>query len=82
MVSAASLTRRSISCLGTLRSFSPKAVVADRHVRVERVALEHHRDVPILRRDVVDDAIADAERAARDLLEAGDHAQSGRLATS
>ena len=34
-------------------------VVLNRHVRVERVALEDHRDVPLLRREVVDDAIAD-----------------------
>ena len=57
-------------------------VVADRHVWVEGVALEHHRDVPILGGDVVDDPIADAECAARDLLEAGDHPQAGGLAAS
>ena len=36
-------------------------VVADRHVRIERVALEDHRDVAILGRDVVDDAVADPQ---------------------
>ena len=55
-------------------------VVLDRHVRVERVALEDHRDVPFLRREVVDDAVADPELAVGDLLEPGDHAQGGRLA--
>jgi hypothetical protein len=49
-------------------------------VRVERVALEHHRDVAIARRHVVDDPVADAERALGDLLEACDHPQGGRLA--
>ena len=42
-----------------------REVLADRHVRVERVALEDHRDVAILRRDVVDDAVADPEGAGR-----------------
>ena len=32
--------------------------------------------------DVVDDAIADAERAVADLLEAGDHPEAGRLAAA
>jgi hypothetical protein len=51
-------------------------------VRVERVALEDHRDVAVLGRDVVHDPVADPERAGRDLLEAGDHPQVGRLATA
>ena len=57
-----------------------RQVVADGHVGVERVALEDHRDVAIFRRDVVDDAIADPERAVADLLETGDHPEAGRLA--
>ena len=59
-----------------------REVVADGHVRVERVALEDHRDVAILGRDVVDDAVADPQRAAGDLLESGDHPQAGRLAAA
>ena len=57
-------------------------VVVDRQVRVERVALEHHRDVPVARCQLVDDALADPELALGDVLEAGDHAQRGRLAAS
>ena len=57
-------------------------IVADGHVRIERVALEHHRDVAILGRDVVDDAVADAEGAIADLLETGDHPKIGGLATA
>src|SRR5262249_8134380 len=38
-------------------------VVVHRHVRVERVVLEHHRDVAVARRHVVHDAVADAHRA-------------------
>ena len=48
-------------------------------VRVERVALKHHRDIPVARRHVVDDALADLDHARRDVLEAGDHAQRRRL---
>ena len=55
-------------------------VVVDREVRVERVALEDHRDVAVARGHVVDDPLADADDALADLLEAGDHAQRGRLA--
>ncbi len=57
-------------------------VVVDAHVRVQRVALEDHRHVAVLGRQIVDDAVADLERALADLLEAGDHAQRGRLAAA
>jgi hypothetical protein len=49
-------------------------------VRVERVALEDHGDIAVARWDVVDDAVADQHDAFGDLLEAGDHSESGRLA--
>ena len=55
-------------------------VVANAQVRVERVALEDHRDVAALRREVVDDTVADPDDAVADVLEAGDHPQRGRLA--
>ena len=57
-------------------------VLADGHVRIERVVLEHHRDVPVLRRHVVDDPLADADLAAGDVLEPRDHPQRGRLAAA
>jgi hypothetical protein len=57
-------------------------VRGDRHVRVQRVVLEHHRDVAVGRVDVGDVAVADADRAAVDRLEAGQHAQRGRLAAA
>ena len=38
-------------------------VLGDRHVRVERVVLEHHRDVAVLRRDVGDVPVADEDAA-------------------
>jgi len=36
-------------------------VGGDRHVRVERLVLEHHGDVALFRRHAVDDALADAD---------------------
>jgi hypothetical protein len=57
-------------------------VLLDGHVRVERVVLEDHRDVAILRRQVGDLALADVDAAVGDLFEAGDHAQQGRLAAA
>src|ERR671914_36362 len=57
-------------------------VLEDRHVRVERVVLEHHRDVAVLRRHVVDEVAADEDLARGRLLEPGDHAQRRRLAAA
>ena len=57
-------------------------VLGDRHVRVQRVVLEHHRDVAVLRRDVGDIAIADQDVAGVDLFEAGEHAQRGGLSAA
>src|SRR5205085_12141677 len=36
-------------------------VLVDREMRIQRLALEHHRDVAVARRHVVDDAIADLQ---------------------
>ena len=57
-------------------------VVVDRHVRIERVVLEDHRDVALLRGQVVDDLVADPDLAVGHLLEAGDHPERGRLAAA
>ena len=50
-----------------------------RHVRVERVALEHHRDPPLVRPQMVDRRSADQNRAGILALDAGDDADQGRL---
>ena len=55
-------------------------VLADGHVRVERVRLEHHGDVPILGGHVGDVAVADVDRAVVDRFQPGQHPQRGRLA--
>ena len=57
-------------------------VVAHRHVRVERVVLEHHRDVALPRLHVGHVGVADRDRAVGDLLETRDHPQQRRLAAA
>ena len=57
-------------------------VLAHGHVRVERVVLEDHRDVAVLRRLAVDDVVADPQLAVGDVLEPGDHPQRRRLAAA
>ncbi len=57
-------------------------VVVHGHVRIQRVVLEDHGDVAILRLDLVDDLVADLHRAAADGLEPGDHPQRGGLAAT
>ncbi len=42
-------------------------VAAHGHVRIERVALEHHRDVALLRREPIDPPLADVDLAGRQL---------------
>src|SRR5690606_2131116 len=57
-------------------------VVAHGHMRIERVVLEHHGDVAPGRRDVIHDALTDAQRSGCDRLESGDHAQRGALSAA
>jgi hypothetical protein len=57
-------------------------VVVDRHVRVERVGLEHHGDAALDGRHVVDDHAVDLQRAAGDLLQPRDHPQKRGLAAA
>ena len=66
--------------LGDLLQLQPEGHVLEHgHVRVERVVLEDHRDVAVLRRHVVHHGLADRDAASRDDLEAGDHSQRRRL---
>ena len=57
-------------------------IVVDRHVLVEGVILEHHRDVAVPGRQLVDHPVADRDGPGRDLLESRDHPQRGRLAAA
>ena len=57
-------------------------IVVDAHVLVERVVLEHHRDVAVAWRQMVDETVADPDVAAGDVFQACDHAQRRRLAAA
>ncbi len=57
-------------------------VLAHRHVRVERIGLEHHGQVALGRADIGDVAPVQFDPPAADLLEPGDQAQQGGLATA
>ena len=59
-----------------------RQILLHRHMRVKRVVLEHHRDVTILGRQVIDDLAADADRAGRYLLQPRDRPQRRGLAAS
>jgi hypothetical protein len=54
-------------------------IVGDRHMRIECVVLEHHRDVALFGLDIVDDAVADRDRPGGDVFEPCEHPQQGRL---
>jgi hypothetical protein len=63
--------------------FQPEADVSrDRHGRVQRVGLKHHRDIAVLGCKVHDRASADQDIAAGRLVEPGNHVEQGRLAAS
>jgi hypothetical protein len=55
-------------------------VLGDAEVRVERVVLEHHRDVAVAGAHAADVTIADEDAAAVERLQAGEHPQRCRLA--
>ena len=82
-MAAACCTRRSTSALGRRRARKRERHVAvNGLVRIQRVVLEHHRDVPVLRRHVVDQPVADADLAIARLFQPRDHPQNGRLAAA
>ncbi len=71
------------SAFGARAHLEPVAeVLAHGHVRVERVALEDHRDVAPPRRELGDVLAVDPDRPVRHLLEARDHPQQRRLAAA
>ena len=73
---------RDLGLRGAPRLQAVAHVLAHRHVRVERVGLEDHGDVPAARSEVGHVAVADPDLAAGHVLEARDHPQQGRLAAA
>ncbi len=57
-------------------------VLRDGQVRKQRVGLEHHADIALVRLQPGDVLAADDDGAGGRLLEAGDHAQHGGLAAA
>ena len=69
--------------LGRPRRFEAEGeVLVHRHMRVERIGLEHHGDAALGRRHLVHALAVDHQVAAGDRLEPGDHAQQGGLAAA
>ena len=57
-------------------------VPVDGHVRIQRITLEHHRDVPFLRIQIVHQAIPDVDLSSVRLFEPSDASEGRRLATA
>jgi hypothetical protein len=57
-------------------------VLLDGQVRVERVILEHHCDIPLRGRDVVDEAIGDVDASAVGALQPRNQPQQRGLAAT
>jgi hypothetical protein len=57
-------------------------VLRHRHVRIERVALEHHRDVAVLRCEGVDGRAVDPHLALVGVVQAREDPQQRRLAAA
>ena len=69
--------------LGARRPALPQPVgqvAVHRHVRIQRVVLEHHRDVALAGRQAVDHRAADPDLARRRLVQPGQQSQRGALA--
>ena len=72
---------RAIDLRGDLRLVHALHLQGKAHVRchrlvgVKRIVLEHHGNVPVRRRQVVDHPIPDADRPRGDAFQPGDHAQ-------
>ena len=57
-------------------------VLPHRHVGVERIGLEHHRDVAVLGCAFVDAFAGDAQFTGRDVLQTGNHVEGRGLSAS
>ena len=69
--------------LGDFAKFEAKShIVEYRHMGVERVALENHRDIAIFRSHVIDDLIGDQDIALGHFFEPCEASQSRGLATT
>src|SRR5437870_1808107 len=68
---------------GTLAQLQAELhVVEHAQVRVERLALKYHGNIAVAWGQVVDHSVGDADVAAGDLFQSGDHPECGRLPTT
>ena len=68
---------------GGLGQLQAKAdIVVHRHMRIERIGLEHHGDAAVAWLHIVAQLAADPQLAARNVLKPGDHPQQGGLAAA
>jgi len=51
-------------------------------MRIERIVLEDHGDVPVLGRHLIDNPVIDADLSGADLFQSGDHAQRRRFSAA
>src|SRR2546427_7753316 len=64
---------------GTAKLEREADVLGDRHVRVQRVALEDHADPAFLWEEVIDTSVTEEDLSARRTVDAGDHEQGRGL---
>ena len=57
-------------------------ILFDRHVRVERIGLEHHGDAALGRLEMSDVEIADCDPSAGCIFQPGDKTKKGRLSAA
>ena len=68
--------------VGLTQAQAKRHVFAHRHVRVQGIALKHHRDVAVLGVQVVHHPVINGDIPARDLLQTRQHAQQGGFAAT
>ena len=79
---------RRVNLLGDGRAVEPMLaqpkthVLAHRHVRIERVVLEHHRHVALVRLEVCHRPVVEDHRAGARPLEPGDAGERRALAAA
>ena len=81
-ISAAWLTRRSISSWDLPQLQGEGHVLPHGHVGIQGIALEDHGDVPVLGLYVVDLPLVDVQLPLGDVLQSGHHPQGGGLAAA
>ena len=70
-------------CLRNLTKLQTEChVVIYGHMRIQSVVLEYHRDISVLRLDVIYSLAVDDQVTARDILETCNHSKGGRLTTA